>query len=551
MRLLRGGVHSIWIGAPNGVKAYAARGGIAGQWARLHGERVIARPPASRLPMPSPRMRHLSLVAALALATAHGAAAQLPGGGSLDALMRPRDGRIVHYSSFDAARKNDDFRRIAPGETLTLLDHRGAGVVRRWWLTIAPRHDQELQRKLIVRAWWDDEAEPSVEVPLNDFFGMGFGEWRDFVSLPLNMTSGGYNSYWPMPFQRRARITVENRSSKVVDRFYYNVDIEGVDRMAAEPLYFHAQFRRVAAVRDTPVTLLDARGRGHYVGTLLAMQPRHGRTLWYLEGNERVFIDDDADTPRVLGTGTEDYFSSGWYFDTGPYSAPYHGAPIKDTLSGRISAYRWHIEDPIPFARRLHFTIEHGGTNDTPGTDYSSVAYWYQTHPHAPFPALPADLTPAPPWQPRKVEGMIEAEDLVRAARATAGSVQVQDMGTFEAETTSWSQARQLWWVQGRPGARLTLSLRAPAAGSYELLGVFTRAQDYGDVRLTVNGRALPTIVRGYSPRVESTGPVSFGRVPLRAGANAVVVEIVGKDARSQGYSDGYLVGIDGFLLRR
>jgi hypothetical protein len=275
-----------------------------------------------------------------------------------------------------------------------------------------------------------------------------------------------------------------------------------------------------------------------------------GRSLWYLEGNERVFVDGEA-APSVLGTGTEDYFSSGWYFDTGPYSAPYHGAPIKDTTSGRISAYRWHIEDPIPFTQRLDFTIEHGGTNDTPGTDYSSVAYWYQTHPHAPFPPLPTDLMPVEPWRPTRVEGMIEAEALVTAARATAGRVITQDMGDFTTATTEWSQARQLWWVESRPGARLTIPLRAPAAGTYELVGVFTKASNYGDVRLTLNGRPLEPVVRGYSPTVETTGQLSFGRVPLRAGANTLVLEIVGKDPRSQGWSEGYLVGIDGFLLRR
>jgi hypothetical protein len=252
----------------------------------------------------------------------------------------------------------------------------------------------------------------------------------------------------------------------------------------------------------------------------------------------------------VLGTGTEDYFSSGWYFDTGPYSAPYHGAPIKDTLSGRVSAYRWHIEDPIPFTRRLTFTIEHGGTNDAPGTDYSSVAYWYQTHPHARFPALPADLMPAEPWRPRKVEGMIDAEDLLAGARVTVGALQVQDMAAFETESASWSQGKQLWWVEGRPAGRLTMRLRAPAARSYELVGVFTRHRDYGDVRVSVNGRPLSPVVRGYAETVEPTGPISFGRVPLRAGANELVLEIVGKDPRSQGYSEGYLVGIDGFLLR-
>ena len=469
--------------------------------------------------------------------------------GPLDALIRARDSRIAHYASWDSLQKNDDFRRIAPGDSVVLMDHRGAGIVRRWWLTIAPRNHTAIQRRLIVRAYWDDETAPSVEVPVADFFGVGFGQWTDFVSVPLNMTSGGYNAYWPMPFRRRGRIVVHNTSRDVVDRFYYNLDVERVDRLADDVLYFHAQFRRATTERGRPVTLLEAEGRGHFVGTVLAMQPTRGRSLWYLEGNERVFVDGDT-APTVLGTGTEDYFSSGWYFDTGPYSAPYHGAPIKDTLSGRISAYRWHIEDPIFFARRLSFTIEHGGTNDAPGTDYSSVAYWYQTHPHAPFPPLPADLMPVEPWRPRTLPGVIEAEALAGAARATAGRVQTQDMANFESDSSAWSGGAQLWWVLARPGARLTIPLRAPAAGSYEIVGYFTRAQDYGIVRASVNGTPLPAEVNGYAPRVEATGPVSLGRARLRAGANALVLEITGKDPRAAGYSDGYLVGIDGFELR-
>ena len=491
---------------------------------------------AALLPLPAP-------------ASAQPPAARPPTG-ALDALTRPRDTRLAHYSSHDPQRRNDDFRRLAPGDTLTLVDHRGPGVVRRWWLTIAPRDNAEVQRQLIVRCYWDDEPTPSVEVPVSDFFGVGFGLWRQYVSLPLNMTSGGYNSYWPMPFRRRARITVENRSTVVVDRLYYNVDVEAGPGLTDSLLYFHAQFRRATATRGAPVTVLEATGRGHYAGTVLSMQPRRGRSLWYLEGNERVFVDGEA-APSVLGTGTEDYFSAGWYFDAGPYSAPYHGLTVKDTLSGRVSAYRWHIEDPIPFVRGLRFTIEHGGTNDAPGTDYTSVAFWYQTHPHAPFPPLPTDLLPLPPWRPEQVPGLLEAEALAGAARATAGRLEVQDMGAFERDSATWSDGRQLWWVGARPGARLVLPLAAPAAGAYELVGRFTRAPDYGDVRVLVDGAPRGPVVRGYAPAVGATGPVSFGRVALRAGANEVVLELVGKDPRSRGYGDGYLVGVDGFELRR
>jgi hypothetical protein len=484
----------------------------------------------------------------LACATGTPATSQL-GRGSLDALMLPRGGHIANYSSYDRKFGNDDFRAIAPGQTITLVDHRGAGIVRRWWLTIAPLNNREIQRQLIVRCYWDDESEPSVEVPVSDFFGVGFGEWKQYVSLPLNMTSGGYNSYWAMPFRKHARITVENRASIPVERLYYNIAVEAHDDLPHDLLYFHAQFRRTTTARNEPVVLLDATGRGQYAGTLLSMQPLHSRHLWFLEGNERVFVDGEQN-PSVLGTGTEDYFSSGWYFDTGPYSAPFHGLTIKDVESGRISAYRWHIEDPIPFSRGIRFTIEHGGTNDAPGTDYTSVAFWYQTHPHAPFPPLPSQLMPATPWQPPHLTGLIEAESLIESAKVSAGQLRVQEMSEWETDSAAWGGARQLWWVEASPGAKLTLPVRVTRSGTRELIGYFTRAQDYGDVRVRLNGRALSPIVHGYAGNVTPTGPISFGRVPLRAGVNELTLEIVGKDARANGYSNGYLVGIDGFVVR-
>ena len=188
-----------------------------------------------------------------------------PGGGALDALMLPREGRIADYSSYDRKFGNGDARAVAPGETLTLVDHRGAGIIRRWWLTIAPRNNREIQRQLIVRCYWDDETEPSVEVPVSDFFGVGFGEWRQYISLPLNMTSGGYNSYWAMPFRRHARITVENRASIPIQSLYYNIAVEALERLPDSLLYFHAQFRRTTTVRGQPVVRLDG---DHVVETL-------------------------------------------------------------------------------------------------------------------------------------------------------------------------------------------------------------------------------------------------------------------------------------------
>jgi len=466
----------------------------------------------------------------------------MPGSGSLSNLMTPRGGKIAHYSSEDPTGGNADFRRVEPGQTLTLMDHKGAGIVRRWWLTIAPRNNRAIQRQGIIRCYWDGETDPSVEVPVSDFFGMGFGEWNDYQSLPLNMTSGGYNCYWPMPFRKSARITFENRSKEPVVAFYYNVDVETHRSLPKDSLYFHAQFRRTnPSVAGRPITILETAGRGHYVGTLLSVQPRRGRGLGYLEGDERIFIDGER-KPSIVGTGTEDYFSSGWYYDTGVYSAPYHGVTVKDVKLGRINTYRWHIEDPVPFERSLRFEIEHGGVNDAPNVDYTSVAYWYQTHPKPKFPPLPADLMPITPEPVPRIEGLIEAESLLPSARATGGSVTMQEMGWVN----GFSNVEQLWWQATEVGAKLDLTLETPEDREGELVGYFAQAPDYATIRLTVNGQSLNREFNGYATSVVHSGPVSFGRVRLRKGANRVTVEVVGKDAKST----GYFVGIDGFMLR-
>ncbi|WP_207491656.1 DUF2961 domain-containing protein [Aridibaculum aurantiacum] len=462
--------------------------------------------------------------------------------GPLGDLFMAKEGALAHYSSYDSTGGNADFKRIEPGQTLVLANHKGAGVLRRWWLTIAPWNLVDVHRSLIIRCYWDGEKEPSVEVPVSDFFGMGFGEWKDFQSTPLNMTSGGYNSYWPMPFHRSAYITVENRGTTPVSSFYYNIDIRTYNKLPKDALYFHAQYKQERTVAGKPLTILQTTGRGHYVGTLISMQPRQGNHLGYLEGDEIIFIDGEKN-PSIIGTGTEDYFSSGWYYNTGEYSAPYHGATVKDD-SGRINTYRWHIEDPIPFKKSFRFDMEHGGTNDMPGVEYTSVAYWYQDHPGPSFPALPKNLMP----HSQTMTPSIEGESLLTQARVTGGQLRVQETKGFKG---TWGNDSHLWWVEAKPGDKLTIPITAPEAGTYELIGFFTQARDYGIFRTSVNGKLAGHLFDGFSTDVVPSGPISFGTVPLQKGTNQVVIEIIGKDARSAGYSDGYLVGIDGFHLEK
>ena len=487
-------------------------------------------------------MKKYPVLLILTLSVALSSVAQRGTDGPLGDLFMAKEGGLVQYSSADPTGGNKDNRSVEPGEELVLVDHQGAGVVRRWWITIAPRNNEEIQRTLIVKCYWDGEDEPSVEVPVSDFFGMGFGQWKDYISLPLNMTSGGYNSYWPMPFHEKARITVENTGTQRVGSFYYNIDIRTFEELPDDALYFHAQYRQTTTQTGKPVTILETEGRGHYVGTLLSMQPKRGSQLGYLEGDEMIYVDGE-EKPGIIGTGTEDYFSSGWYYITGEYSAPYHGISIKNEENGRVNTYRWHIEDPIPFTENFTFEIEHGGTNDAPGVVYSSVAYWYQTHPHPDFPELPDNLLPlATASLPE-----IEAENLIGEASVTNGRLQVQGMANFDGQ---WGGDQQLWWVEGRPGDRLNIPIRLDEAGEYELIGFFTRARDYGIFRVHVNGEPVSHMIDGFSPKVESTGPLYLGRIPFREGENTITIEIVGKEARASGFGDGYLVGIDGFYLR-
>lgn len=479
----------------------------------------------------------------VALVCALPSSAQTLGGGTLADLASPKDGKIVHFSSNDPNGGNGDMRTVRPGQTYTLVDYKGSpGAVRRWWITLAPRNQVEIQRQCILRCYWDGETEPSVECPVSDFFGLGFGQWTDFQSAPLNMTSGGYNCYWPMPFKKSCRITLENRSKVQLDALYYNIDVLTQKKAPAQPLYFHAQFRRTRTERGKPVTLLEATGRGHYVGTVLSMQFINRRGITFLEGDEQVTIDNER-IPSILGTGTEDYFSSGWYFDTGAYSALYHGCPIKDLEKGRISAYRFHIEDPIPFTKSIRFNIEHGGMNDVPPADYCSVAFWYQTHPHAKFPPLPTDLLPIEPQPTPKIVGIVEGESLIRGAKATDGPVEAQDMSPWDAD---WSGLSQLWWRPTKVGAKLSLTLKLAEGGEKELVGYFTKALDYGTVVVWVNGQPVGSEVNLYDLNVIPTGPIALGKVRLNAGNNTIELEIVGKDPRSK----GYLVGLDGFLLK-
>jgi D-arabinan exo alpha-(1,3)/(1,5)-arabinofuranosidase (non-reducing end) len=454
----------------------------------------------------------------------------------------PRGGTLVQYSSHSSSPGAVDSWEVPPGKTVTLVDHRGPGIVRRWWMTLLQHQKSpDLFRNAIIRCYWDDETDPSVEAPVSDFFGLSFGEWQDYVSIPASATSGGFNCYWPMPFWSRGRITLENRSTVPITGLYFNIGVESVSRLAKEALYFHAQFRRAApTTRGKPVTVLEATGSGQFVGTVLSARTLRGIGMRFLEGDEAFYVDGEK-SPSVSGTGTEDYFSSGLYFVTGTFSGPYHGVTKIDREKNRVGAYRWHIEDPVPFRKSIRLELEHGPNNDVPA-DYATLAIWYQDHPHAAFPALPDSLGSMEALPPFAIAGLHEAESLIGTAHATRGQLQTQSMAEFIGD---WSGDAQLLWRGARSGDHLTLFLMAPDAGEYELLGYFSNAPDYGDVTVSLQGRVL-ALVRGYHEALRATGSVSLGRVKLERGANAILLEVMDKDPRAT----DTVIGIDGFQLK-
>lgn len=346
-------------------------------------------------------MRRFTLFAMIVVLALPAAAEDGQGLGwtSLESLTKPHDYVLHRSSSYDRTGGNDDFRELAPGAELTLLDADGPGEVTHVWFTIASDEIFHLKR-LVLRMYWDGEAAPSVEAPVGDFFGLGLGDYFLYQSLPLSVGQDkALNSFFPMPFQKHARITVTNEGKQKVDAYYFNIDYRGYSHpLPADTLYFHAQYRQAApntAIQSDGKNLkgennyvwMEARGRGHFAGvTMSVLENADG---WWGEGDDMFFVDGET-LPSINGTGTEDYFLGAWDFGGKPFNYELFGAPQAgpERAGSRWSVYRFHLDSPITFTKSLRATIEHGHANDRADNFYS-VAYWYQTEPHAPFPELP------------------------------------------------------------------------------------------------------------------------------------------------------------------
>jgi hypothetical protein len=283
--------------------------------------------------------------------------------------------------------------RVPAGQTVAIMDNDGPGVVRHLWITLEPK----FYRNLIVRIYWDGETAPSVESPVGDFLCCAWTLRQKIDALPVNVNpAGGMNCFFPLPFRKHARVTIENQGPVDLEHFFYTINYT-LEPVADDALYFHAQWRRSNPLPyGTDYVMVDGiRGQGQYVGTFMAWQQNNAG--WWGEGEIKMFLDGDVQFPTICGTGTEDYFGGAWGFGE-DYSSSYMGFQQVVKKSGeagaRMTLYRFHVQDPVFFKTDLRVTLQAIGWRSEGRylplqDDISSVVYWYQTEPHAPFPALP------------------------------------------------------------------------------------------------------------------------------------------------------------------
>jgi hypothetical protein len=477
-------------------------------------------------------------------------------------LLEPKD-FTAHRSSSNNPdwSSNDDSKRPIPGETTVLADLEGPGVVTHVWVTVAD-NEYGWPRLLRLRVYYDGSATPSVDAPVGDFFAVGHGLERGVRSLMVRDSSAGRarNGYWPMPFRRSCRITITNEGRRRVSNLYYHVDWEKLPSLPEKTPYFHARYRQAlpAPADGKPYEFLSVAGKGHYVGTVLSVvQAEAG---WFGEGDDFFWVDGEKH-PSIEGTGSEDYFNDAWglHVDDGPY----YGVTVADGtgLGSRMTAYRWHLVDPIPFTKSLRFEIEHKGwTFKADGSVksafgervdlMSSVAFWYQEGIAQDQPAVPYGSARLPQGNAQQ----IEVEKAIGEAKADGGRVSlVPDL--------FWSKDVVLFEAAGK-GSRVEIPFDVPADGDYEVYTELAQASDYGVYTVLLDGKPPvspqlehepgadvrpQTEFDGYAYETYVGAAYQVGWPRLTKGRHTLTYVCLGKNAASSGYA----LGVDDIVLAR
>ena len=467
----------------------------------------------------------------------------------LSSLGQQQDYISRRISSYDRSGGNRDSLTIEPGATAVLAEIPGPGAVHHIWVTIAA--EPFYGRKLVLRMYWDGETAPSVEAPVGDFFGVGHGLNRSFSSLPLNCSSEGRarNCYWQMPFRKSARITVTNEGRNPVAAFYYYVDYRVLKELSEFTPYFHAQYRQeMPCAADRNYVLLEAEGRGHYVGCNLSVLQR--AMGWWGEGDDMIYVDGE-ETPSLHGTGSEDYFSDAWGMRED--ENPFYGCPLQEEdfqAGSKATVYRFHIPDPIPFNRSILVTIEHGHANDR-ADNFSSVAYWYQAEPHKQFPPLPLvdqrlpfaleppDSFIRPNWEKKESPAGAAFEDRQKGLAFESGrlsplvtSFYGRDGSRYTALTTEGARADD-----AKSGTEARLTFPVEVRERYDIDLYFLKGPARGEVTAFAagaDGKPLCAGLDGYAPET-GIARLSIAGVLLEEEANTISLRVTGKNEKALG----------------
>ena len=463
---------------------------------------------------------------------------------------------------------NDTIRLPLGGEEVTLADLRGPGAITHIWTTF-----QGKGRDIILRFYWEGNDHPSVEAPIGDFFGVAMGVDANVNSIPIQDSAEGRarNCWWHMPFNTAARVTAANAipagtpGAAAALALYYYIDYEVFGKPIRDIQYFHARLLETAvAERGRLVKLAEIEGRGHFVGMVMGQRAR--TPAWFGEGDDVITVDGKL---SFAGTGTEDYFCDAWGFRV--FDDLYHGVPVYEGrhIGDRLSAYRFHINDPIPFRTSFTFEIEHWpwfSPLPNSGRDYfSGLAFWYQDKVHRAWPRLDK-LVSNEPWDPSAgrwhVPGALEAEDLAVLEYRSQASEDTRPPMKIEFNTESRDVLRSLLRYGPRPtplflmpnlsGDRMlgfdaggdgafSLGLPVKEDGVYDLKVHYVRAEDYGIVELAVNGRTagepVDTFLRsdGLSRPIWPPQARTYSGIPLKAGLNTLTFTVRSKNPASPG----------------
>lgn len=303
-------------------------------------------------------------------------------------IHHKKPGRSRQFTTFNQETKQKVVT-LEPGQTVTVAESDRPGQISRIWLTLPgwfwphwePNRpvDPSILKKVIMRIYWDGMDRPSVEAPVGDFFGIGHSEYRHYLSKYLGMSSGGFYSYFPMPYEK-IRIEFQNLHETNATDIFFNANYQELDELPEGSGRFHCLFRTARLEGRDSLMIMEAEGKGHFVGCSLSMQAEQKNYLAYLEAPEHIYLDfEEGSEAAIVGTGLEDYFNGGWYFRDGEFAGELHGVPLKDALRSMITMYRFHEEDAISFERNIRVAFEnHWKGGHLLPFWYSSTAYWYQ-----------------------------------------------------------------------------------------------------------------------------------------------------------------------------